>query len=89
MWGGVCGGGEVSLNWKQNGHQQDGGQVDKCSVCVAFYNISSRVSCLISFVHVRAEDEGLKLLALIAREIIGTRRKASTAGNLLSIIRTW
>ena len=64
-------------------------KLTKCSVCVAFYNISSRVSCLIAFLHVGAEDEGLKLLALIAREIIGTRRNASTAGNLLSIIRTW
>ena len=47
--GGGGGGGGGCLNWKQNGHQQDGGQVDKCSVCVAFYNISSRVSCLIAF----------------------------------------
>ena len=45
----AAGGGGVCLKWKQNGPQQDGGQVDKCSVCVAFYNISSRVSCLIAF----------------------------------------
>ena len=27
--GAAGGGGGVCLNWKQNGHQQDGGQVDK------------------------------------------------------------